>query len=94
MDGVRGIAGLTIDEIRRLRAGVAYVRVINLRENLVAHLTYDDACEFPFSSTKKVAMTAAQRIDARDRMLGLVERFPAQAPYLFDLMLSMRLLVG
>jgi hypothetical protein len=93
---IRGVAELSIGELRRLRAFLMYIRLTYT--NKVAHLTDDEKraggllhAFFSFDDVK-VAMTATERIDARQMLWMLVDQFPAQAPYIMDVMNELRLL--
>jgi hypothetical protein len=93
---IRDVAELSSGELRRLRAFLTYIRLTYT--NKVAHLTDDETRAggllraFFSLDDVKVAMTAAERIDAREMLWMLVDQFPAQAPYIVDVMNELRLL--
>jgi hypothetical protein len=89
---IRDVADLSIGEIRRLRAILLYIR--SAYAHKVAYLTEAEkngGLFSVFSNDAKVAMTADERIDARETLWKLVDQFPAQAPYIVDVMTSLRL---
>ena len=88
------IDGLTADQLRRISVYFDYIHACYINLNKFGYLTrFDILSNNEKCNTKKtIEMTAAERIDARNKLMAISKEFPNLETHCYNMMLSLRVL--
>ena len=82
------IEGLSVENLKSINIGLKYIKIIYSDSNKYGYLHDYER----LAPSMKIEMTATERIDARTRLIDLIERFPKLERHFYNIMQSLRLL--